>query len=408
VRAPTAVPTRTLVFTLGFVTAAAGYGQFGATSALGNVASAFGIISSQSSLTERAGFAFTTLAAGIAILRLASLGALPLASLADRLGRHRVLMACGVTGLCVTAAASLSPGYWWFVAIFALARPALTAANILTSVVAAELSSPRGRATALAVVVAGAAAGAGLSVLVHGAVKGPNGFRILFATALVPAALVWWLVRRLPETHGPRHEHPGTHAPRLGAIPRELRHRLGVVMAVTAALGAISGPAGGFAFVYMEDYLHLHTATVDLVVTASAIPGIGGLLLGRWLADTKGRRPAVVAGTLATAATSVFAYSGGRPAFVLGYVLGVFAGGLVAPGGAAISTEPFPASHRASAGGWITVAAVAGAIVGLAVFGPVADATGSFGWAAACAFLPGLLVLFYLRTFPETRGRELT
>ena len=49
------------------------------------------------------------------------------------------------------------------------------------------------------------------------------------------------------------------------------------------------------------------------------------------------------------------------------------------------------------------VAAVIGAIVGLAVFGPVADATGSFAWGGAAAFLPGLVALLWLRRLPETK-----
>jgi len=409
VRAPAVVPTRVLVFTIACVTAAVGYGQFGATSALGNVASSFGIITQHQTLTERAGFAFTTLGLGIVILRLASLASLPLAALADRAGRHRVLLGCGVAGLCVTASAALSPSYWWFVALFAIARPMLSAANILSTVVTAELTSPRGRATALAIITAGAAVGAGLSVIVHGFARGPSGFRVLFATALVPAAIVWWLVRRLPETHGAvhhlDHEH---HAPRLGAIPQELRGRLGIVMGITAAASAISGPAGGFAFVYMEDYLRLHAAMVDAVVIASAIPGVLGLVIGRWLADRKGRRVTAALAMVLTAATSLFAYSGGAPAFIVGYILGVFCGGIFAPAGTAIATEPFPAAVRASAGGWIVVSSVLGAIVGLAIFSPVADATGSFAWAAAAAFLPGLGALWFLRRLPETKGLVLT
>ncbi|HEV3329181.1 MAG TPA: MFS transporter [Acidimicrobiales bacterium] len=400
------VSTRALIFTLAYVTVAVGYGQFGSTAALGNVAKAFGIDTNQSSLSARAGLALTTLAVGIAILRAASLFALPLCALADRVGRHRVLFVCGVAGLCITAGAALSPGYWWFVALFAIARPLLSATNIVTSVVTAELTSPRTRATALSIVTAGAALGAGVSVIVHGFFRGPNGFRILFASALIPALAVALLVRRLPETHGATHD--GAHAPRLGAIPRELRGRLAIVMGVTAAIGAISGPAGGFAFVYMEDYLKLHASTVTLVVTLSAIPGVLGLLIGRWLADNKGRRITVAVGVLLTAATSLYAYSGGRAPFIIGYILGVFAGGVFAPGGAAIATEPFPATVRASAGGWIVVAAVAGAIVGLAIFGPVADATGSFAWGAAAAFLPGLVALYWLRALPETKGVILT
>jgi MFS family permease len=405
-RATSTLSTRALIFTLAYVTVAVGYGQFGSTSGLGNIAKAFGIDTNQSSLTARAGLALTTLAVGIAILRAASLFALPLCALADRVGRHRVLSVCGVAGLCITACAALSPGYWWFVALFAIARPMLTATNIVSSVVTAELTSPRTRATALSVVTAGAAVGAGVSVIVPGFFRGPDGFRILFASALIPAACVAMLVRRLPETHGAVHD--GAHAPRLGSIPHELRGRLAIVMGVTAALGAISGPAGGFAFVYMENFLKLHASTVTLVVTLSAIPGVLGLLLGRWLADTRGRRVTVALGVLATAAASLYAYSGGRAPFIIGYVLGVFAGGVFAPGGAAIATEPFPASVRASAGGWIVVAAVSGAIVGLAIFGPVADATGSFAWGAAAAFLPGLPALYFLRALPETKGLVLT
>ena len=184
----------------------------------------------------------------MAILRAASLGALPLAALADRFGRHRVLYACAVAGLCVTASAALSPSYWWFVALFALARPALSATNILTGVVTAELTSPRSRATALVDRVGGRGGGCG------DVGRGPWGPA---RAQRVPDPVRHrdrrgrtrrLAVRRLPETHGALAD--TSHAPRLGSIPTAIRSRLAVVMAVTAAVGAISGPAGGFAFVY--------------------------------------------------------------------------------------------------------------------------------------------------------------
>ncbi len=397
--------TRTFVFTLAFVALAAGYGQFGSTSALGDVAKAFGIHSDQSSFTARVGLTWTALGIGIGVLRASSLLALPLAAFADRVGRRRVLLACGVVGLCITASAALSPGYWWFVALFALARPMLSAASTLTGVVTAELASPKGRATALAIVTAGAAAGAGLSAVVHGIVRGPDAFRILFGTAVLPAVLVAVLVPRLPETSNEASE---AASPRLGAVPVELRSRLAIVMAISAAAGAISGPASGLAFVYAENFLKIHPATVSTVVVLSAVPGVVGLILGRRLADQRGRRVAVAVGVVGAAATSLLAYSGGAPAFIIGYVLGVFAGGLFAPGAAAIATEPFPTSFRASAGGWITVAAVLGGLTGIAVFCVVADATNSTFWAGAAAFLPGLAVLATLRRMPETKGAVLT
>jgi hypothetical protein len=38
----------------------------------------------------------------------------------------------------MTVAAAASPGYWWFVAIFACGRPLLSASNGLAQVTAAE------------------------------------------------------------------------------------------------------------------------------------------------------------------------------------------------------------------------------------------------------------------------------
>lgn len=397
-------PPRLLVV-LGLVAMAASYGQFGATSALGDVAKAFGSNVGQHSFTEIAGLSGSTISLGFVALKVASLGALPLASFADRAGRHRVLYACGVLGLVVTAVASLSPGYWWFVAIFALARPLLSAASALAAVVAAELTTARTRILAMIVITAGSGVGAGLSAVMHGVVRGGNGFRILFASALVPAVLIALVLRRLPESHLPA---PGVAPARLGAVPKEQWGRLGIVMSVTAAIGMISGPANGFAFVYAERFLKLSAGFVSTTVVISAIPGLVGLFLGRRLANHRGRRMTVALGVVIFGAASVLAYGGGRWPFVVGYVVGVFAGGLFGPAAAAIATESFPARDRATAGGWIVVASVLGAIVGLCIFGPVADHTGATTrWAALCAFLPALPVLLTLRWLPETKGVEL-
>jgi MFS family permease len=397
--------TRGLVVTLGLIALAAGYGQFGATSALGDVAKAFGTLGNQSTFTARAGLSGSTLSLGLDILRAASLGALPLASFADRVGRRTVLYACAGIGLLVTAAASLSPGYWWFVAIFALARPLLSAASALAAVVTTELTTTSKRVTALAIVTAGAAVGAGLSAVVHGIVRGPDAFRILFASAVLPAVFVVFLVRRLPESYGPART---TTVPRLGSVPRELWGRLAIVMGVTAAIGAISGPANGFAFVYGERILKLSPGHVSTVVVLSGIPGIVGLLVGRRIADNRGRRLALALGVLGFGGASVLAYSGGSDAFVAGYIIGIFAGGVFGPPAAAVATESFPAAERATAGGWIVVASVLGALVGLSIFGPVFDATGSSLDAALAAFLPALPVLCFLRWLPETRGVTLS
>ena len=389
----------------------AGFAQFGAISSLEDVARHFGhVVTTGHSLKSAVGLSGSVLGIGLAALRLASLGALPLASLADRWGRLRILRDTLVVGLFVTAVASLSPSYWFFVASFALARPLLAATSTLVQVVTVETSSTARRVHRLAVMVAGGGIGAGLSAVLHSVIRGPNSFRWLFAVVVLPALAVPRLLRAVPEPH--RHS-IDSRTMRLGSVPAYLRGRLAVIAVVAFTVGMITGPANGFTFVYGEGVLRLSPSVVAGVVTASALSGLGGLLLGRRLAHTIGRRWTVAAGVLALAVTSAYAYSGGRTSFEVGYFLGVGAAGLLAPAAGAISTEIFPHAFRATSAGWAGVAGVLGATAGLALFGWIGDAVGgvqsaSLRLPALLTFLPLLPTLILLARLPESRGVELS
>ncbi|HEX2259118.1 MAG TPA: MFS transporter, partial [Actinomycetota bacterium] len=143
--------------------AAAGFAQFIATASLADVAAGFGL-SRPSDRPARPGLTGTTLGVGLGIVRLGSVAALPLAGMADRLGRRKVMTWCVSIGLALTAAAALSPGFWWFVAILALARPLLSATNAVAVVVGAEVTTTKERAKAVSVVGAAYAVGAGIPV----------------------------------------------------------------------------------------------------------------------------------------------------------------------------------------------------------------------------------------------------
>jgi MFS family permease len=108
---------------------ASGFGQFGVVAALGDVARGFGQVTHGAALADQAGLSGTELGIGLAIMRLASLGGLPITGLADRFGRRMMLLLTVGAGLAMTVAAAASPGYWWFVAIFACGRPLLSASN---------------------------------------------------------------------------------------------------------------------------------------------------------------------------------------------------------------------------------------------------------------------------------------
>ena len=88
-------------------------------------------------------------------------------------------------------------------------------------------------------------------------------------------------------------------------------------------------------------------------------------------------------------------------------LLAVLATGYIAPAGTALPNELFATSVRASVAGWGIVAGVLGAIVGLLVFGLIADSEGSFETAALVVATPILAVLLLVRRVPETRGTTL-
>jgi len=387
---------------------AAGFGQFGVVAALGDVARAFGWISHGATLADQAGLSGTVLGAGLGIIRLASLLALPLTGLADRFGRRPLLLATMTAGLVVTVVSAASPGYWWFVAVFALGRPLLSAASALSQVVAAEQTSSHDRARAVALVTAGYGIGAGLTAIVHSLASSTLGFRGTVALALVPLSLVPVIARWVAEPDrftvaDAAREHP---TPVLGAVGPRFRGRLLVLVTVAFAVAMMTGPANTFVFLYAQNVRHLSGAVTAAMVAVAGVTGLVGLLVGRWLADRVGRRPTGALGTVGIALAATLAYSGSRTALAVGYVLGVLAGAVLAPAVGSLVNELFPTEVRASVSGWFLVGGVVGASAGLVAFGAVADAGNRFGLAALCTVLPFGLAAGLFWCVPETRGRE--
>jgi MFS family permease len=235
------------VLALALVAAAAGFGQFGVVAALADVAAEFGTVADGDdlTLTEQAGLSGTVLGVGLAVIRLASVFSLPLAGAADGLGRRRTLVGFAATGLLIVAAAALSPGYWWFVALFALSRPLLTAANAVALTNAAEQTDSTERTRAVALLAAGFGVGAGLFAVLRGLLGDAASFRPVFGLALVAVVLVAvasrWVIEpdrfRIAAAAGEQA------LPVLGAIDRRFRRRLVLVLGVGFGIAVVTGPA---------------------------------------------------------------------------------------------------------------------------------------------------------------------
>lgn len=385
---------------------ASGYASYAVVAELGDVARAFGEPGPEETVAATAGLAATTVGVGLAVIRLASLASLALAGLADRLGRRRVVLLCVVTGLGLTLAAAGAPGFWWAVAVLALARPALSATNALAAVIAAEETGSPDRAKAIGLITAGYALGAGLTALVRLGIPDALGFRGLFLTVVAPLALVWLVRRMVAEPARYRDLSQPEQRPRLGAVKPHLRGRLGVLCVVTFGFGFVTGPVNTVLFLYGENVLGVSAVFMFALVAVGGLIGLAGLFAGRWVADRVGRRPGAGSMLVVLAGAGMLTYSGGPAALAAGYWLGLFAGGAFTPSAGSLNAELFPTSQRATAAGWVTASNVLGAVAGLVLFGVLVDAFEAFSTAAVVVGLPVVLAAALYTRLPETRNRE--
>lgn len=412
-----------------------GFSQYIVTASLSDVASAFG---ANGNVDAQVGLSGTTVGIGLAIIRFASLGALPLSSAADRIGRRQVMLWCTSVGLALTAMAAISPSFWWFVAIVAIGRPMLTAANAVGSVVASEETTSAHRTKALALAIAGYGIGVGAISVLRVPLNSMLGFgfRGLYASTLLLLVALPFIGRMLGEPDrfvrlraslrttaepvspvgdanaavGVRVATATAVRPRLRALTAmhpDLRPRLLILIALTFAFNFVTGPVNTFLFFYAEGQLGISRASMAGAVVAAGLLGLAGLVVGRWAGDRIGRRMGSILPQLLLAAAGVMIYSGSPAGLVGGFWLGALAQGAYGPVYGALTTEVFPTSNRATAQGWLAAAGVMGAVAGLVVFGAVSDATGSFIVAALAVCVPCAVTAVGYLPLPETRGQEL-
>lgn len=393
---------------------ATGFAQYAPTASLSDVATAFG----ESGVgAAQVGLSGTTVGLGLAVIRFASLGALPIASFADQVGRRLVLLWCVGVGLALTAVAAASPSFWAFVAIVAVSRPLFSATTAVGSVVASEETRSTDRAKAVALAAAGYGIGTGVVSVVRVPLNDLLGldFRGVFAVALVLLAALPVLAPMLGEPDRfavlrARRARQEDTTPRLRAwtaVHPSLRGRLLLLNAVTFTFNLATGPHNTYIFFYAEGELGVTRAGMAGAVIVAGVLGLVGLLAGRWVSDRVGRRATAITCHLLMAGSVVIAYSGTVPLLFAGFWAGVFAQGAYGPPFGALSTEVFPTSMRATTQGWVAASGVLGAVVGLLLFGTLSDVAGSYTTAAmtVCAIAAATAVGY--RWFPETVGLEL-
>ena len=394
----------TPVLSVAVLSVASGVAQFGVTTVIRDVAVTFGEVVGDGAL-DQLGLPATTLGLALALIRLSSLGSLPTAALADRLGRRRVLLAATAVGLALTALSAVAWGFWVFVFLVALARPLLSAVNALAGVIAAEETDSRSRAWALALIAAAYGLGAGVVAVGRGFLPGETSFRWVMAFSLLPLALLPLLARRIREPTIATTRVAVTGLP--GRIPRELVGRVALLAGLVGAIALATGPGFTYLFVYGEGVLGASPLLLSTLVLGAGPAGLIGILIGRAAADRLGRTVTAGVSMAVTGLAVAYAYAGTPRDLAVGYLVAILASSAFAPPTGAMVAELVPTNVRATVAGWEIIAGVLGAVIGLTSFGVIADLTGGFAAAARWIGVLTAIVAVGFRFLPETRGREL-
>ena len=337
------------------------------------------------------------------VLAIGALGALPLATLADRYGRKRMI-AFGVAGASL---ANLLSGFATslaelaFLRLFAVTFEVLVVGVVTALIVEEAPVERRGAAVSLLALLSGA----GIFIVVVAYPLITPHWRWLFYTGgvgIVLSPLIWWL---LPESRAWQRVRVTGSALRL-LLDRQWRRRFLVLATMTGLLAVLLEPAGLLYTVFASFSLHWSAVAISALIVVSGFAGAVCYLAGGYLTDRFGRRGPAIALTIATAVTTSLSFATGSLGFFVGNVLWSALASAATPVFGAWSGELFPTRARATAEAGTSVAAAVGGIAGLQVVGLLSASAGlggaiELGGVAAVA---GALLLFLL---PETKQQPL-
>jgi len=337
------------------------------------------------------------------LLALGALGAFPLATLADRFGRRR-LIAVGVAGFSLANLASaFAPTITWLAVMRLVAVCFEALVGSVATALIVEEAPPTHRGLALSVLAVLGGSGLLIAIVAYPIVA-PH-WRWLFMAAsvgLVAAPIIW---RRLPEGRAWERAHVTGSAVRL-ILSRPWGFRVGVLACTTVLTSLALEPAGLLYTLFASTTLKLSPTAISVIIFLSGAAALVSYFLGGFLSDRYGRR---VPGSALTAAYTAFAGLG----FVTGAV-GFIASNLLWSGFASAATpvmgawsgELYPTRARATAEAVGGVAGAIGGIAGLQLVGYLSPRVG-LGAGIALASLVALGGAVILLLLPETKGKPL-
>lgn len=344
---------------------------------------------------------------GVAVIRVAALGSMPVLRLADRVGRRQMLLVSVLAFTVATAATSLAWGLVAFVVFQMVARLFLATEESLAGIVISEELRPDRRGAGLTLLGIIAMTGFGLVAGMLLVVPlTPLDWRILYLAALPPLVLVAWLRRNLRETKAftvaQSEERVQTSFwPHVDAIHRPLLWRITIVLGTH---GALSTPVFFYAAELAQDGYDWEGLFTVIVIAAAPATLLGYVAGGR-LSDRIGRRPVLIGSALVVALGVALLFTEQRWLFAPGFFLLTGADAGLAAVRPAYLSELFPTELRATLLSFVFGIVVAAGSLGLVIVGVLDGAwtTRTSIYALTAVMLGGLVAM---RGLPETVGAD--
>ncbi|HSZ16717.1 MAG TPA: MFS transporter [Terracidiphilus sp.] len=341
-----------------------------------------------------------------------ALGGLLFGMLADRFGRRRMLTASILSYSLFTFACGLSTTIVTLAVFRFLLGLGMGGEWNTGAALVAETWPAAWRGRALGIVQSSWAVGYALSALVAGVILAHASWRWVFFAGILPAVLVLWIQRHVPEPPLWERAHAANPADEIHSLGRFMRPLVILTAANTCGMFAWWG-----LFTWIPAYLILpieqggHGFTslslTGFLVTVNLLGMLPGYLLFGVAADRFGRRTTLVFYLFAAACAVPLLAAARQPAWILLFAsIAAFFGTGFFTGSGIIGSELFPTQVRATALGIsYNVARGLSALAPLTI-GALSERYGlswAFG-ASAIAFAAAALLGLLL---PETRGAVL-
>ena len=344
---------------------------------------------------------------GAAVVRWGVIIALPLATLADRVGRRRMIIATAWLAPVISSLGAIAPSFPLLVASQAVGRPLGIALHIFVLVFAVEEMGSNSRAWALSILAMASGIGAGSAVAaIPLAGLSESSWRFVYLVGLGWLVVAAILTRRLPETE--RFD-ALTHTSSTTATTAHIHgDRLALQVVVAVLLNVFIATASIFQVRYLKDVRGYSAALVAIYNVVTVMPASLGLVIGGRLAETTGRKTlAAVATPLgAVLVASSFGLSG--PLMWGAALLGGICLALAYPAMSVFRNELFPTAKRSIASAMITTASLLGGSVGLILAGVLLERDISY-FTVMLTFASGpvLVAILVAFVYPETAHRNL-